>query len=392
MHVLSMISMATLALAAPNMARKRAEPAPLFKALDTNPSAKVVPGRYLVKLSETAEAPGIAQTHSAIHTYNSKGFKGFAAELDDGALEAVRSRPDVEYVEQDQVINLYDFISQEDAPWGLTRISHQALGSTNYVYDSSAGEGTCVYIIDTGIKIDHEEFEGRAEWLQNFTDDGKDEDSLGHGTWVSGLVASRSYGVAKKSKVFALKVFAEDGSATGAGIIAAMDFVISDSAQRNDCPKGYVANMSLGGGFSQTSNDATDAMVNAGVFVAVAAGNDNADAAGTSPASAPLACTVAASDSSDAKASFSSYGGVIDVWAPGVGLESTSYQGGSTSASGTSGSSPIVAGLGAYLMAFEGLSGGEGVCDRIKELSVQGVLSGVPEGTVNQLAFNGASS
>lgn len=185
-------------------------------------------------------------------------------------------------------------------------------------------------MIDTGIKVDHEEFEGRAEWLMNFTDDGHDGDGAGHGTWTSGLVASRTYGVAKKAKVFALKVFRDDGTADGAGIIAAMDYVVQDMPTR-DCPAGHLVNMSLGGGFSQASNDAADAMVNAGAFVAVAAGNDNVDAKDTSPASASLVCTVGATDQTDAKASFSSFGEVVDIWAPGVDLESTSYEGGSVS-------------------------------------------------------------
>lgn len=164
----------------------------------------------------------------------------------------------------------------------------------------------------------------------NFTDDGDDSDGAGHGTWVAGLVASRDYGVAKHAQVFALKVFRSDGTTDGASIIAAMDYVVQDAATR-DCPAGHVANMSLGGGFSQTSNDAADAMVNAGVFVAVAAGNSNEDAAGTSPASAPLVCTVGATDQSDLRATFSSYGEVVDVFAPGVDLESTSYQDGTVS-------------------------------------------------------------
>lgn len=105
-----------------------------------------------------------------------------------------------------------------------------------------------------------------------------------------------------------------------------MDYVVQDAPTR-DCPAGHIANMSLGGGFSQSSNDAAEAMVNAGVFVAVAAGNDNVDAADTSPASAPLVCTVGATDSDDVKADFSSFGEVVDVWAPGVDLESTSYDG-----------------------------------------------------------------
>lgn len=185
-------------------------------------------------------------------------------------------------------------------------------------------------MIDTGIKVDHEEFEGRAEWLMNFTDDGHDGDGAGHGTWTAGLVAARTYGVAKKAKVFALKVFRDDGTADGAGIIAAMDYVVSDSPTR-DCPTGHFVNMSLGGGYSQASNDAAAAMVNSGAFVAVAAGNSNVDAKDTSPASEPLVCTVGATDQNDVRATFSSFGAVVDIWAPGVDLESTSYEGGSVS-------------------------------------------------------------
>jgi hypothetical protein len=111
-----------------------------------------------------------------------------------------------------------------------------------------------------------------------------------------------------------------------------MDFVAQDAPKRN-CPSGHIANMSLGGGYSQATNDAADAMVKAGVFVAVAAGNSNVDAGQTSPASAPLACTVGATGPNDARAAFSSYGPVVDIWAPGVNLESTSYEGGSVSVS-----------------------------------------------------------
>ncbi|CAM1505947.1 Fc.00g115840.m01.CDS01 [Cosmosporella sp. VM-42] len=386
MHVLSILTLSSLALAAPAI-HERAEPAALLMPRGAN--AKVIPGRYIVKMKDGAEIARTAKTYKARHTYGSRKFKGFAAALSDTELEEIRKNPHVDYVEQDHKVEMFDYLSQDNAPWGLSRISHRDNGSANYSYDSSAGENTCVYMIDTGINVDHEEFEGRAEWLQNFTDDGHDGDGAGHGTWTAGLVAARTYGVAKKAKVFALKVFRDDGTADGSGIIAAMDFVAQDSATR-DCPNGHIANMSLGGGYSQASNDAADAMVNAGVFVAVAAGNSNVDAKDTSPASAPHVCTVGATDQNDQRAGFSSYGSVVDIWAPGVDLESTSYQGGSTSASGTSGSSPIVAGLGAYIMALEHIPGGEQVCDRIKELATQGILGGIPDGNVNQLAYNNA--
>ncbi|KAL6849602.1 hypothetical protein ACO1O0_009143 [Amphichorda felina] len=338
-------------------------------------------------MKETSEVSKASAMYNAAHTYKSGGFKGFAATLSKEQLEAVRNDPNVDYVEHDQQINMYEYLTQEDAPWGLARTSHAAKGADTYVYDDSAGEGTCVYMIDTGINIDHPDFEGRAEFLYNFTD-GKDTDTAGHGTWTSGLVASKTYGVAKKSKVLALKVFGDDGTAQSSSVIAAMEYVIVDSYTRN-CPSGYVANLSLGGSYSRTSNHAAEAMVHAGVFVAVAAGNSNVDAADKSPASAPLACTVGATDQDDARASFSNYGEIVDVWAPGVDLESTSYKGGNTTASGTSGSSPIVAGLGAYLMALDGTRG-DRVCDRIKKLSIKDALSDIPKGSFNQLANNGA--
>ncbi|KAI9901667.1 hypothetical protein N3K66_003484 [Trichothecium roseum] len=385
MQVLSMLSLASMALAAPAIT-KRAEPAPVLAARDTS---KAIAGKYIIKMKNSAEITIAADTYKAQHRYSSDKFRGFAASLTEADLNELRNHSDVEYIEQDQEVYLFDYTTQDPAPWGISRISHEQKGVNTYIYDQSAGEGTCVYMIDTGIKVDHEEFEGRAEWVKNFTDDGNDGDGAGHGTWTAGLVASRSYGVAKKAKVLALKVFRDDGTTDGASIIAAMDYVVSDAPNR-DCPAGKVANMSLGGGFSQASNDAADAMVKAGVFTAVAAGNSNVDAKDTSPASASMVCTVAASDENDAKADFSSFGDVVDIWAPGTNLESTSYEGGSTSASGTSGSSPIVAGIGAYLLALEGNIAADQLCDRIKELSKADVLSNVPEGTPNRLAFNGA--
>ena len=109
-----------------------------------------------------------------------------------------------------------------------------------------------------------------------------------------------------------------------------MEYALTDAITRV-CPAGHVVNMSLGGGYSQTTNDAADALVRAGLFVAAAAGNENQDASKISPASAPLVCTVGATDGKDARASFSNYGEGIDVWAPGVDLISTSYKGGTVS-------------------------------------------------------------
>lgn len=102
-------------------------------------------------------------------------------------------------------------ITEKGADWGLSRISNKEPDTTKYSYDSSAGQGTCAFVIDTGIDIHHPEFEGRAKWLENFVGDGKDADLFGHGTHVSGIIAGKTFGVAKKANLFAVKVLDANG-------------------------------------------------------------------------------------------------------------------------------------------------------------------------------------
>lgn len=125
--------------------------------------------------------------------------------------------------------------------------------------------------------------------------------------------------MAKKTTLYAVKVLGSDGSGTTSGVIAGINFVATDAPKRN-CPKGVVANMSLGGGYSASINRAAAALVDAGVFLAVAAGNENQNAANFSPASEASVCTVGATDSSDRKSDFSNYGSVVDIFAPGTSI------------------------------------------------------------------------
>lgn len=151
---------------------------------------------------------------------------------------------------------------------------------------------------------------------------GSNTDGNGHGTHVAGTIGSNTYGVAKKTRIYGVKVLDDSGSGSYSGIIAGMDFVASDSRSRS-CPNGVFANMSLGGAYSASLNSAAAAMIRNGVFLAVAAGNDNANAANYSPASEPTVCTVGASTSGDARSSFSNYGSVVDIFAPGSSITST---------------------------------------------------------------------
>ena len=368
--------------------------APAVLAAPLIQQSNPIPGKYIVKFKDdaiTAFGSVKAQISNAPEfEYTQTGFKGFAGSLSAEEVSKLQADQSVEYIIQDAEVQAYDIQYETNAPWGLGRISHVEKGNTTYAYDSSGGEGTCSYVIDTGILVTHPEFEDRAEWLENFTGDGNDADGYGHGTHCAGTIGSVTYGVAKKTKLYAVKVLDNSGSGSYAGVIAGIDFVAQDAATRN-CPKGSVANMSLGGGKNQAVNDAVAAAVASGVFFAIAAGNNNGNAANYSPASEPTAFTVAASDINDAKASFSNYGALVDVWAPGVSILSTWNDGKTNTISGTSMATPHIAGLAAYLLGSDAATV-DTVGQKIVDLSTKNVLTGVPAGTINAVAFNGVTT
>ncbi|CAH0022692.1 unnamed protein product [Clonostachys rhizophaga] len=379
MRSAALLSLLPLALAAP------ATRAPLYTR------EEAIEGKYIVKVKNGASASinsAIASIASnADHVYKNLG--GFSASLTSEEVETLRNNPDIEYIEQDQKATM--FATQTGAPWGLARLSNKEPGSSTYTYDDAAGEGTCVYVLDTGIDTELSEFGGRASWAGDFIGTGKDDQ--GHGTHCAGTVGSNTYGVAKKAKLFAIKVLDFEGNGEYAQVIAGLD-MIADHAATQDCPKGVVASMSLGGPKSQAVNDAAANVVSAGIFLAVAAGNGNRitrlpeDVALVSPASEPSACTVGASDSQDRVASFSNFGALLDVYAPGVGIRSLQPGGSTLDANGTSMATPHVAGLVAYYLSL-GATEAAGACRYIVDQGLKGVINGVPSGTANVLVQNG---
>lgn len=176
----------------------------------------------------------------------------------------------------------------------------------------------------------YQEFEGRATWLQNFIDS-NNADSTGHATHVAGTIGSKTYGVAKKTKLYSVKVLGQGGSGTLASVIAGVDFVVSDSRTRS-CPKGAFINMSLGlSGSSDTINAAVNRAVAANVFTAVAAGNDGSDVYYYSPGNAADVCTVGASNATDTRPTWSNFGAKVEIFAPGEAVLSTIPGGGTVS-------------------------------------------------------------
>ena len=216
---------------------------------------------------------------------------------------------------------------------GLARISHRETLSPDtysvYEYDPSGGEGVDAYIIDTGININHTEFEGRASWGITIPKNDVDEDRVGHGTYCAGIVGSRKYGVAKAVNLIAVKVLNSDGSGTISDVIAGVFWVAEQAAAKLAAAKaeytatgrtnhkGSIANLPLGGGKSLALDTSVNRAVDSGLLFAVPVGTGTGDACNSSPAGAEKAVTAGASNILDEMCVWSGWGQCVDVFAPG---------------------------------------------------------------------------
>jgi len=277
-----------------------------------------------------------------------------------------RQSHEVAYVEHDQIARLEEkCVDQQTTEWGLDRISERDLNLDGiYHYPTSAGQGVDAYVVDTGVRITHNEFNNggvkRATWGTNTVGDGRNEDCNGHGTHVAGTIAGDKYGVAKVTSIIAVKVLGCGGSGTYAGVIAGVDYVAQQAGRTK---KPSVANLSLGGGKSQALEEAIKQGTGAGVTYVLAAGNENRDACIGSPSGVGgtngPAITVGATtveddgqEEEDVRASFSNFGLCTDIFAPGQ-LITSAWSDSDTSTrtiSGTSMAAPHVCGVAALYL------------------------------------------
>ena len=349
--------------------------APLLSAA----GGRAIEGSYIVVLREGANPRSVAAVAGVEpqHVYVA-ALNGFSAALNAGQLSALQHNPNVEYIEQDQEMSAV--ATQSSATWGIDRIDqrNRPLSGT-YTYNTTAS-GVYAYVIDTGIYTSHSQFGGRASNVYDALG-GNGQDCHGHGTHVAGTIGSSTYGVAKSVRLRGVRVLNCSGSGSTSGIISAVDWV------RANRTNPAVANLSLGGGYSSSLNTAINNLANSGVFVAVAAGNESQNACNVSPASAASATTVAASTSSDARASYSNYGSCVDLYAPGSSIRSTWLNGGTNTISGTSMASPHVAGVGALYKATYGNASSSTIDSWIKTNSTANVITGNPSGTPNRLLY-----
>lgn len=391
-------------------------------------NAKLIPNQYIVVLDQAALPAAVSHLGIAALAQNtlarvgggtvlsrySTALTGFSARITAKQAAALAKLPYVKLVEQDQIMTA--MAAQSGATWGLDRVDQSSLPlNGQYIYRDSAGAGVNVYVIDTGLAAGHSEFAGRVGPGKNFapnndgtlgglipggilpinlgaldlgtgllqgpTDPDDTTDCNGHGTHVAGTTAGTVYGVAKLATVHAVRVLGCSGSGSNAGVIEGVDWVAANAV------KPAVANMSLGGGDSAALDVAVQNVIASGIAMAVAAGNDSANACSGSPNKVPEAITVGSTTNTDAMSSFSNYGSCVDIFAPGSNITSADYStsNGSTVLSGTSMASPHVAGAVALILSENPAATPNQVITTLISNASAGKLSSLGSGSPNLL-------
>ncbi|MFX5641660.1 S8 family peptidase [Acinetobacter baumannii] len=359
---------------------------------DSSQAKGIIKNQYIVILNKDAGpskdfAQNIAKQHAGkvLQSYDTV-LKGFAIYLPDTAgaafIEAMKKNPHVLSVESDTIVNI-DATTQSNPDWGLDRIDQKALPLNSTYSYLQTGSGTTAYIVDTGILSSHQEFSGRV--LSGYTaisDGNGTTDCNGHGTHVAGTVGGTTYGVAKNVNLVPIRILGCDGSGASSNVIAGLDWILKNGK------KPAVVNMSLGGATSSSLDSAVENLYNNGYVMVVAAGNSNTDACTSSPARVSKAITVAATDNTDTRASYSNYGSCVDIFAPGSQINS-SWIGSNTATkilNGTSMATPHVAGVVAEMLQSTPTASPQTISTNLLNQASSKVVKN-PSGSPNRLLY-----
>ncbi|WP_328873635.1 S8 family peptidase [Streptomyces sp. NBC_00287] len=359
-------------------------------------AANAVAESYIVTLKPDAARAGSAEGRALAKKYGAdiertykKALNGYAVEASAAEAKKFAADPAVAAVVQNRTFSIA--ATQPSPPsWGLDRVDQRNLPlNSSYTYPDSAGQGVTAYVIDTGVRITHSDFGGRASYGYDAVDnDNTAQDGHGHGTHVAGTVAGTAYGVAKKARVVGVRVLNNSGSGTTAQVVAGIDWVAQNAV------KPAVANMSLGGGADTAIDTAVRNAIASGVTFAVAAGNESTNASTRSPARVTEAITVGATTSSDAKASYSNYGTVLDLFAPGSSITSAwnTSDSATNTISGTSMATPHVAGAAALHLAANPTATPAQVSSALTTAATPNVVTSPGTGSPNRLLYVGGGT
>ncbi|MEH0406081.1 S8 family peptidase [[Kitasatospora] papulosa] len=361
-----------------------AAPAPATGTVYGADAATAVSGSYIVMLDQKADKAGLAKEYGGTlqRTYKS-AINGFSASgLSETEAERLAADPAVSKVVQNKKFHI-DATQDNPPSWGLDRIDQaETAGDGAYTYPDAAGGDVTAYVIDTGVRVTHKDFEGRATSGFDAVDNDEDaDDGNGHGTHVAGTIAGAAHGVAKKAKIVAVRVLDDAGSGTTEQVVAGIDWVTAN----HEGPS--VANMSLGGGADPALDAAVEKAIASGVTFAVAAGNESSDAGEGSPSRVPEAITVASSTEDDEQSSFSNFGSVVDIYAPGSDITSAwnDSDDATNTISGTSMATPHVVGAAAVYLGGHPDATPEEVAKALTDGATPDAISNATEGTANKL-------
>ncbi|WP_406003119.1 S8 family peptidase [Streptomyces sp. NBC_00829] len=343
-----------------------------------------IDGSYIVMLDQKADKKDLASEYGGKlqRSYNS-AVNGFSASgLSETEAKRLAADPAVAKVVQNKKFSLA--ATQDNPPsWGLDRIDQADFeGDKKYTYPDSGGEGVTVYVIDSGVRISHKEFGGRASYGWDFVDnDAFADDGLGHGTHVAGTIAGSTYGVAKKAKIVALRVTGNDDLTNSEREVGALDWVTKNHWGAS------VVNMSTEGPLDQAVDAAVRKAVASGVTVVTAAGNKWRDASWYSPAHVKEAITVANATKMDARAATSNFGPSVDIYAPGTDITSAwkDSDEGTKTRSGTSMAAAHVAGAAAVYLGDHQYANPEEVAKALTEGATADKITNPGPATPNRL-------
>ncbi|HCT77737.1 MAG TPA: serine protease [Micromonosporaceae bacterium] len=351
-----------------------------------------VPGSYLVVLKdhrapvrETAQRLAGAKVGSVWE----HALRGFSVSTKEADALRIAADPAVDYVTQNHTVQAFG-VQPNPPSWGLDRIDQRNLPlDQSYTYPNTA-PGVHAYIIDTGIRITHTDFGGRASHGFDFIDnDAIADDCNGHGTHVAGTTGGTAYGVAKQVQLVAVRVLNCAGSGTFQQVIDGINWVTANAI------KPAVANMSLGAaGTNAAMEQAVTNSINSGVTYALAAGNSNSDACNFTPARTPAAITLGSTTITDARSSFSNFGTCLDLFAPGSSITSAwnTSDSATNTISGTSMASPHAAGAAALILGANPGFTPQQVRDQMVASATSGVVGSPGAGSPNLLLFVGGTT